>query len=183
MAYDVDAHYDFSRARSAAIMPLTLEGMQPVWVSELVAKRLERALGKALQSKGLVLQDPAHGDLLVEPGLHAEPEADMTIWGGYSWWSPYGPYGYYYPTPGTTRLSARVDVALFLNVRDRLSRRLVYRAWSTISLGPRVPDEQQLHSMVTNLLRPLPVAPGGGGAGPHPQKAGHERGSSAESAP
>ncbi len=182
LAYDVDAQYDFARARSAAIMPMTLGGMQPVWVSELVARRLEQALGMALRNKGLLLQDQAHGDLLVEPGLHAEPEADMTIWGGYSWWSPYGPHGYY-TTPGTTQVNARMQVVLFLNVRDRPSKRLVYRAWSTESLGPRAPDEKQLQRIVSNLLRELPVAPDGGVGNPHPQKAGRERGSSEESAP
>lgn len=159
-AHDLDARYDFAAARSVAIMPLALQGMQPVWVSELVAQRVEQALGAALQEKGLALRNDGRADLLVEPGLHAEPAADMTIWGGYSWWSPYGPYGHY-PAPSTTELHTSLQVVLFLNVRDRASGRLVYRAWSTEPLGPGVPGQQRLQRIIRSLLQALPVLPGG----------------------
>lgn len=182
VAHDLDARYDFSAAHSVAVLPLALQGMQPVWVSELVADRLRDTLKDALQEKGFVLRTADRADLLVEPGFHAEPEADMTIWGGYSWWSPYGPYGHY-PTPATTEINTRLRVVLFLNVRDRSNGRLVYRAWSTEPLGPRVPGRAQLRRIINTLLQALPESSVGDVGARHQTTGDHGRGSSEESAP
>ena len=182
VVHDLDAQYDFAAAHSVAIMSPALQGMQPVWVSELVAQRLEQALETVLQEKGLALKDSERADLLVEPGLHAEPAANVTIWGGSSGWFPHGPYGSY-PAPSTAEVNAQVRVTVFLNVRDRPSRRLVYRAWSTEAIGPKPPDSGQLQRIMRYLMQQLPVTPGQDMSFPHQPSAGHGRGSNGGSVP
>jgi hypothetical protein len=140
-----DAAVDFSRFKTFAIRDASLNSKNPALNSELVRKRIDADIQKALEAKGLTFVASGRADLNVRYTLGAvrmtEVDAYPAGWRGWGTRVVRVPY-----TEGT----------LVLDLRDPNTRSLVWRAIAREDKGNASQIEGKLDGMVKKSFDKYP---------------------------
>jgi hypothetical protein len=140
-----DPAVDFSRFKTFAIREQRLNSANPSLNSELVKKRIDFDIQKALESKGLTLAASGPSDLNVRYTLGAVRKTELDAypagWRGWGTRVVRVPY-----TEGT----------LVLDLRDPTTRSLVWRAIAREDKGDASKIEGKLDDMVKKSFEKYP---------------------------
>jgi hypothetical protein len=143
--FESDPAVDFSRFRTFAIREERLNSANPALNGELVKKRIDFDIQKALEAKGLTLVTAGQSDLNVRYTLGAvrktEVDAYPAGWRGWGTRVVRVPY-----TEGT----------LVVDLRDPATRSLVWRAIAREDKGDASKIEGKLDDMVKKSFEKYP---------------------------
>ena len=140
-----DSAIHFSRYQTFAVRDGRLNSRNPSLNSELVRKRLEADIAKYLTAKGLTLVPAELADLNVRYTLGAARKAEVEAYpaGWRGWGTRYVRVPY---TEGT----------LVIDLRDRATRSLVWRAIAREEKRDAVKVEEKLDDMVKKSFEKYP---------------------------
>jgi hypothetical protein len=147
--HDFDSNANFAGYSSFAWLPPSAEGRP---VSELNAKRIERAIEGELGTRG-IQQNASSPDLLVAYHVGTQDKIQVTDW-GYNYGSYYWGWG-----------GRSVDVyqyeegTLVIDIVDAQTKNLVWRGWATgtidRSLSPEA-VEAKINNAVAQIMKRYP---------------------------
>lgn len=149
-SYDYDEGTDFSRYRSFDLLSTPESSAE---VSELVYKRVEEAVRRELEAKGLVPADDAP-DLHVALQLGSRSRVQVTDMG-----YRYGAYEYGYYGPRDINVYEYDEGMLIVDLIDAGSDALVWRGRATRALPSNPSPEKSrelVNEVVAKLLAPYP---------------------------
>lgn len=147
--------------------PKQPDELDPRVNNSIIHGRVQHAVEAVLAQKGFRQTDPARADFLVEyrVGVRDRRETVSQVVGpppGPIGYGPYGPWGagwawgYYGPPVVTTREIRYTEGALLIDLIQRSTGRLAFRATGTDSITREDGSEEAVREVVTRLLRDLP---------------------------
>ena len=151
------------QAPSAALARGSSYAWAPVWgvalgvpapaiVNEITAQQLQRATYSALSAKGYRrVEDPAEADLIIAYGVMMGNRVDADLDGrGHS--EPFG-HG---RSDYSVRRSQKTQGTLVLDLIERRTGRLVYRATSEKDVSSKDAEPERLNSALRDMTKALP---------------------------
>lgn len=127
--------------------------------SQIVDRRIRRAISGDMTSKGFTTASPDTADLLVTYYVSLDQQLRMysTGW-GYGW--GYGPrwgYGYgFWPGWGYTTVSTYHEGSIIVDIVDREKKQLVWRGVVTRVLGKKSSSEEKIDQSMGRLMSDFP---------------------------
>jgi hypothetical protein len=149
-------------------MPKQPEELDPRVNNSIIHGRVQRAVEAVLAEKGFRHSDPARADFLVEYRVGVRdrrervtqavgPPPGFIGYGPYGGWGPGWAWGYYGPPPMvTTREFQYTEGALVIDLVQRATGKLAFRATGTDSITREDGSDEAVREVVTRLLRDLP---------------------------
>jgi len=153
---DYDPAVDFSRLRSYAWQPHSLELSDPMIDTDLLRVRVQRAVDSELERKGLVpAAEGAAPDVLVDYHVSTRERVDLVTfpatWG-------YGP-GWYYGIGTEVQSREYTQGTLVIDFVDGATKLLVWRGTASAEITrSRTPEERakRIDEAVREILAPYP---------------------------
>ena len=149
---DWDETYDFSAVSTYAWMDQGLEG----GVSEIMLRRMYRAVDDDLAAKGFSKADPATADVLFayHTGTQDRQQYDTYGYGAGGWWG-----GYWGGGMTTTSVRTYTEGTLILDVVDRGQNELIWRGSASKTIDQMESPEQRVKNIqdgVAKLMKDFP---------------------------
>lgn len=149
---DWDETYDFSAVSTYAWMDQGLEG----GVSEIMLRRMYRAVDDDLAAKGFSQADPATADVVFayHTGTQDRQQYDTYGYGAGGWWG-----GYWGGGMTTTTVRTYTEGTLILDVVDREKNELIWRGSASKTIDEMDSPEQRVKTIqeaVAKLLKDFP---------------------------
>jgi hypothetical protein len=131
--------------------------------SQIVDKRIRRAIAENLQAKGLAQAESGEPDLTVTyyASLNSQMQFHTTGWGyGAGWgWGPRWGYGYgFWPGWSTTTVHTYHEGTIIIDIIDRVKNQLVWRGVSTRVLGKKSHSDEKIDQAMSRVFADFPPA-------------------------
>jgi hypothetical protein len=124
----------------------------PAIVNEITAQQLQAATDSALAAKGYQrLEDPAQADLIVTYRVITAPRVEGSLNG----WGHPGPF-FGGSSDYSLTTSQKMQGILVLDLIERQTGRLVYRATSEKDISSKDIEPERLSSLLKDMTKPLP---------------------------
>lgn len=146
---DHDSQVDFATFSSFALFERPAKERRGPQMSDLVDGRIASSVAADLANKGLTSTTPSDADILVT--FYTSVKRRVVVNGG-GW---YG-YRWRYWGGGMSTVTSYPEGTLVVDIIDRRSRELVWRAVGAGAFSKMNPTDEQVQKKVTRVLRDFP---------------------------